>query len=154
MSRTNPAILAASTLAILAATPAPPTRDDVQDLVARAADHIRQFGPKQAFADFSRRDGGFVRGELYVFCNDDHGVVLAHGGNPKLIGKSLFPVRDAEGRQPIQELNTIAHTAGQGWLEYLWPNPETGRIQHKVSYVVEIDRQTFCGSGFYRPDPP
>jgi signal transduction histidine kinase len=154
MTRYRPAILAGIALVTLAATSASPSADDVQALVTRAAAYIRQYGQEQAFRDFTRPDGGFVVGELYIFCNDDHGVVLAHGGNPKLLGKSLFPIRDAEGKQPIQELNAIAHAAGQGWLEYLWPNPETGRIQHKVSYVVEVDKQTFCGSGYYKPETP
>lgn len=131
-----------------------PTAEAVQALVARAAAHVLRNGRLLAFADFSRPDGGFVEGDLYVFCSTDEGIVLAHGGNPKLVGKDLASVRDAEGREPITELARIARTKGQGWLEYLWPNAATGRIQRKVAYVVLIDNDAFCGSGYYQPSPP
>jgi cytochrome c len=126
--------------------------DEARALVERAAEHIREYGRKQAFTDFSRHDGGFVDGELYVFCDDATGLVLAHGDNPKLVGKRLSGVRDAEGKLPTKELFEIGQTKGRGWLEYLWPNAETGRIQRKVTYVVRIDDQTVCASGYYKPD--
>lgn len=142
----------------LSAASDPPATDDtaaaVQALAERAATHVRAVGPAQAFADFTRADGGFVDRELYVFCNSADGTVLAHGGNPKLVGKTLAALRDGEDRLPIAEVTRLGLTEGQGWLEYLWPNPLTRRIQHKVSFVIRIDEQTVCGSGYYRPGPP
>ena len=85
-------------------------------LVERAVTHIHAAGRRQAFADITRHDGGFVSGDLYVFCNDLNGTVLAHGGNPMLIGKSLWSVRDSEGRLPIRELIHLAQAERQGWL--------------------------------------
>jgi hypothetical protein len=129
------------------------TADEVQALVERAAAHIRAVGPARAFADISRPDGGFVDGDLYVFCNAPNGAVLAHGGNPKLVGKNLAGVRDAEGKHPILEAVRLGLAQGQGWLDYLWPNPETGRVQRKVTYVLRIDDRTVCGSGYYEASP-
>jgi cytochrome c len=128
--------------------------DEARALVERASEHIREYGRKQAFADFSRRDGGFVKGELYVFCDDANGVVLAHGDNPKLVGKSLSGLRDAEGNLPAAELFRVGQTKGRGWVEYLWPNAANGWVQRKVTYVVRIDDQTVCASGYYKPDLP
>jgi len=88
-------------------------------------------------------------GELYVFCNSTDGITLAHGGNPKLVGKALSAIRDGDGAQPIITTNRIAETIGHGWHEYLWPNPQTRRIQRKVSYVLRVDDRTVCGSGYY-----
>jgi cytochrome c len=130
------------------------TADEVQALVERAAVHIRTVGPARAFADISRPDGGFVDGDLYVFCDAADGTVLAHGDNARLVGKNLSGVRDAEGKLPTVELFRLAQTQGQGWLEYLWPNATTGRIQHKMAYVLRIDDRTVCGSGYYKADPP
>jgi len=56
-------------MALAAASAEPRTPDEVVALVTRAAAHIQVIGAPAAFADFSRRDGGFVDGELYVFCN-------------------------------------------------------------------------------------
>ncbi len=89
-----------------------------------------------------------------VFCNSADGTVLANGGNPKLIGKSLAAVSDAEGKKPVFDGIRLALTQGQGWLEYLWPNQTAGRVQHKRTYVLRIDDRTVCGSGYYKPDPP
>jgi signal transduction histidine kinase len=63
-------------------------------------------------------------------------------------------VRDGEGRLPIAEINRVGLTQGQGWVEYIWPSPQTHRAQRKVAYVVRIDDRTVCGSGFYQPDQP
>ncbi len=130
------------------------TADDVQALVERAAAHIKSAGQEQAFADITRPDGGLVDGDLYVFCNSADGTVLANGGNPKLIGKSLAAVSDAEGKKPVFDGIRLALTQGQGWLEYLWPNATAGRVQRKMTYVLRIDDRTVCGSGYYKLDPP
>src|SRR6202789_32310 len=81
------------------------TADQTKAFAERAAAHVREVGRDRAFADFSRPDGGFVDGELYVFCQDVSGVVVAHGGNPGIIGKNLSGVRDPDGRYPNVELN-------------------------------------------------
>ena len=128
--------------------------EQAQALVERAAAHIHAVGSAQAFADISRPGGAFVEGELYVFCHSADGHVLANGGNPKLVGRNLLSLRDAEGRLPIVDVNRVALGEGQGWVEYLWPNPQTKRIQRKITYVVRIDDRTVCGSGFYQPDQP
>jgi len=134
--------------------PAADRAEAVQALAERAAAHVEAVGLAEALADFTRADGGFVEGELYVFCNGADGTVLAHGGNPKLVGKTLAALRDGEERLPIAEVTRLGLTQGRGWLEYLWPNPVTRRIQRKISFVVRIDDRTVCGSGYYRPDSP
>jgi len=130
------------------------TAEETKALVDRAVAHIQAVGQRQGFADISRPDGGFVDGELYVFCDASDGTVLAHGGNPKLVGKNLLAVRDDEGNLPLADAVRVGQTQGQGWLEYLWPNSATGRVQHKVVYVVRIDDRTVCGGGYYKSDPP
>jgi cytochrome c len=126
--------------------------EEVQALVERAAEYIRMHGRQQAFADFSRPDGGFVIGDLYVFCVDKNGTNLAHGGNPKHVGHNMSGVRGPDGHVPNVEIKHLGLTQGSGWLEYLWPNPAAGRVQLKVTYVLRMDDQTVCGSGYYKPD--
>jgi len=128
--------------------------EEAQALTERAADYIRDHGRQQAFAAFNRPDGGFVDGDLYVFCIDGNGVELANGGNPKLVGKDLSKLRDAEGHLTSVDIYHIGQTAGHGWYEYLWPNPAKGRIERKAAYILRIDDKTVCASGFFRPDQP
>jgi cytochrome c len=128
--------------------------EETQALVERASEHIRQHGRRQAFADFNRSDGGFVIHEMYVFCNDTNGVQLANGGNPKLVGKNLSGLRDADGKPTTIDIFHLAQTQGQGWYDYLWPNPSRGRIERKFTYVLRIDDQTVCASGYFKAELP
>jgi cytochrome c len=147
---------AAATIGVLAAA-APAgarTADEVMALANRAVAHIGAVGRDQAFADFSRPDGGFVDGELYVFCQDASGVVVAHGGNPKLVGRNMSDVRGPDGRLANVEINHLGLTQGSGWLEFRWPNPATKRIELKVAYVLKVDDHTVCGSGYYQSTEP
>ena len=151
----NVAAVVLGTLAItLAASAAARTPQEVQALVERAVAHIRDVGRERAFADFSRPDGGFVDGELYVYCDAADGTVIAHGGNPQLVGINLISMRDPDGKLPNVEMRRIAFTQGSGWLEFRWPNPATRRIELKDAYVLKVDDSTMCGSGYYKASPP
>jgi signal transduction histidine kinase len=149
--RAAPAALAV----LLGAMPAAArTAMEAQALAERALAHIREVGREKAFADFSRPDGGFVDGELYIFCQDASGVVVAHGGNPNIVGKDMSGVRGPDGRLANVEINQLGLTKGGGWLEFRWPNPATRRIELKVAYVLKVDDHTVCGSGYYKGAAP
>jgi cytochrome c len=130
------------------------TADEVTALVQRAIAHIHEVGRERAFADFSRPDGGFVDGELYIFCQDASGVVIAHGGNPKIVGQNMADVRGPDGKLANVEINQLGLTQGSGWLEFRWPNPATKRIELKAAYVMKVDDHTVCGSGYYKGASP
>jgi signal transduction histidine kinase len=148
-------LAAAALVALAVAAPADArTADEAKALAERAVAHIQTVGRDQAFADFSRPDGGFVDGELYVFCQDASGVVVAHGGNPKIVGRNMADVRGPDGRLSNVEINHLGLTQGSGWLEFRWPNPATKRIELKAAYVLKVDDHTVCGSGYYKADGP
>lgn len=130
------------------------TAQEAQALAERALAHIHDVGREQAFADFSRPDGGFVDGELYIFCQDISGVVVAHGGNPKIVGRNMADVRGPDGRLANVEINQLGLSQGSGWLEFRWPNPATKRIELKAAYVLKVDDHTVCGSGYYKGSSP
>ena len=145
----------AATPAITSEAPAAAhTAEQVKAFAERAVAHIRAVGRDQAFADFSRPDGGFVDGELYIFCQDVSGVVVAHGGNPMLVGRNLAGVRGPDGRLANVEINQLGLSQGSGWLEFRWPNPATKRIELKAAYVLKVDDRTVCGSGYYKGAAP
>jgi hypothetical protein len=83
------------------------TAEEAQALAERALAHMRDVGRDRALGDFSRRDGGFVDGEVYVFCLDKSGINLAHGGNPKLVGHAIADVRGPGGR-PLGSRSTTS----------------------------------------------
>jgi signal transduction histidine kinase len=52
----------------------------------------------------------------------------------------------------IQELIKRAKNGG-GWLEYMWENPQTGKLEKKYGYVRKVDDGWWLGSGTYEVAP-
>ena len=147
------AVLVLALAAAPVRTAAAEMAETAQALVERAAAHIQAVGRVQAFADITHQSGAIKDGDIYVFCQDADATVLANADNPKLVGKNLSAVQDADGTWPALEIYRVGHTRGQGWVEYLWPNPQTRRVQRKVTFVLRIDGETVCGAGYYKPNP-
>ena len=124
------------------------TPKEAQAFSERAAAYIKQVGEEKAFADFTRPDGGFVQGELYVFCYDHNGINMAHGGNPLFVGKNLLHIKDPDGKEPNFEIVKTGFEQGQGWVDFKWPNPMTKKIQRKSAYVIRTN-DVVCGVGYY-----
>jgi polar amino acid transport system substrate-binding protein len=127
---------------------APPTQEDVVAFVNEALDYARNNPKEEVLAEFTDQDGKFVRGELYIYAYDYSCTVLAHGGNPSLVGQNLYNMEDANGVRVIRELAKLAEGGG-GWLSYMWDNPVTGKNEPKLGYVVPVDNTWFLGSGTY-----
>jgi signal transduction histidine kinase len=115
----------------------------VSPILATTADDVK------AFADFSQPNGNWVVGELYIFCQAPDGVILAHGANPALIGRNFSNVIDPDGKPANKEINRVGFTYGEGWVHFKWPNPVTNKVQPKSAWVVKVNDEAVCGSGYY-----
>ncbi len=150
-SRRFHGLLAAAAIVALAAPAfAGATAEQTKAFVERAVAHIKAAGPQKAFADFSRPDGGFVDGELYMFCYAMDGLNKAHGGNPALVGKNLYNLKDPDGFQVNAEIIKKAQAEGAGWIDFKWPNPLSKKVEAKTAYIIKVDSDTVCGSGYYK----
>ena len=125
------------------------TAEEAKALAERAAAHIKDVGAEKAFADFTAKDGGFVEGELYVFCYDHDGVNRAHGGSASFVGKNLLHVKDPDGKEPNAEIVETGFGKGSGWVDFKWPNPVTKKVEQKSAYVIKTD-DAVCGVGYYK----
>ena len=125
------------------------TADEAKALVERAVAHVKEIGEEKAFADFTRPDGGYVDGELYVFCIAPDGTNTAHGGNPSLVGKNLLSVKDPDGLLVNAEILKVGTTKGSGWVDYKWPSPMTKKIEAKSAYAIKVN-DVVCASGYYK----
>jgi hypothetical protein len=94
------------------------------------------------------KKGEFIDRDLYVFVYDFRGVCLAHGANPKLVGRNLWDLVDADGSYLIRGLVETARQ-GSGWYRYKWSNPLTKKIEEKLAYVKKVDDGLWLGSGVY-----
>lgn len=133
-----------SALAVEHATPAEATA-----MVKKAIEFIKANGKEKAYAAINDPNGQFRDRDLYVFVYDMNGVTLAHGTNPKMRGKNLMELKDADGVYIIKSFLDIAKTKGKGWVDYKWPNPVSKAIESKSSYVEKLD-DIVVGAGVYK----
>jgi len=130
------------------------TPEDAKELTIRAVDVIEKMGIEKAREILHDKNGGYregAKGELYVFVVDWNGVWLAYPPRPSGVGKNVLNVKDPDGKYLVKEMISIARQKGEGWSEYRWVNPETGKIQHKISYVKRIPgKEMFAASGIYK----
>lgn len=115
-------------------------------MVKRATALIDKKGKDEAFKQFNDASGPFVDRDLYIAVLDEKGIMVAHGANPRIIGKTLLEMKDADGKTFIKSLIDTAQKRGSGWVEYKWPNPVTKVIEFKFTYVEKAGALTVaCG---------
>ncbi len=92
----------------------------------------------------------YVDNSGYLYVNDYNCVVIAHGEQKKLQGKSLFDHKDTKGKFVVQELAKAAKDGG-GFVEYYWLKPGEGNKEvKKIGYVEPIPgTDFFIGTGVY-----
>jgi cytochrome c len=109
------------------------TPDEAKAMAIKAAAYLKSAGPDKAFAEFDATTGPWQDRDLYVIVFDTHGVAMARGNNPGLIGKSLIELKDVDGKPFMREIVAVSDV---GWVNYKWQNPVTKAVQEKTSYVV------------------
>ena len=124
------------------------TPHGAKDISLRAADLINKNG-RIAIAEFSRLDGGFLVKDGFVFCMTLDGVMISHPLRPQLVGQNLANY-DRYGETFFQEMMQVAHSPGEGWVEYKWPYPGTSELRQKMSYVVRNNEGFFCGVAAFK----
>jgi len=124
------------------------SKDEAKALVEKAAEYLRANGKDKAVAEFNNPKGAFIDRDLYiVMANLSDGVRVAHGANPRMVGKSLLDFKDVEGKAYGVEIINIAKSQGSGWVDYKFSNPLTRKIANKTSYVLKVDDFViFCGA--------
>jgi cytochrome c len=126
------------------------TGDEAVAMVKKAQAFVRASGKDKALAEFSNPQGTFKDRDLYVFVLDRTGNTLAHGGNPKLIGKAMIDLKDADGKLFIKAIvDTAFGAAGKVWVDYKWPNPVSKAVEPKSTYVEKYD-DMLIGVGIYK----
>lgn len=88
--------------------------------------------------------GDFVTNNSYVFMLDTAGVILAHPNRKDIIGSN-----SALEKKYIKRIISIINQYGEGWIEYHFPNPKTGKDTAKLSYIIQTSPTTLVGAGVY-----
>lgn len=148
--------ISAVLLAAAAATAQPSyTPAQAEALVRKAVAYARAHGIEQLCRQTNEPGGifhvgGGGGGEMYLFVYDAQGTCKAIGFNPKaLVGKNRIDLKDSDGRMYLREMIEVARARGRGWVDYRYPDPVTGRVLPKTSYV-EWHEGLLFGCGVYR----
>lgn len=126
-------------------------KQKVVSFVNEAVAYYQKNGEVKALATFNDKDGGFQRGELYIFIVDHSGNTLAHI-NPKLVGKNVLNLKDSNQKPFIEEFIKVSKEKGEGWVEYFWTHPESKTVKAKISYIKRINPNYFISAGLYKED--
>lgn len=127
------------------------TPEEAMAMAKKAIAYIKANGKDKAFAEINDPRGQFTDRDLYVVVYDLNGKNLAHGQNPRMIGKDLIDIRDGDGKYYMRERIEIIKTKGKGWQDYKFLDPLTKKIEPKSMYVEKLD-DMIVGCGIYKPD--
>ncbi len=122
------------------------TTQEAQAMVKKAIDYYKKNGREKALAEFSKPAGPFVDRDLYVTVYNMNADALSHI-NPKILGKNMMELRDADGKYHIKERMEMAQKQSSGWQDFKFFNPVTKKIEPKKMYFEKYDDLVFaCGA--------
>lgn len=125
------------------------TSKDAEAMVKKAISHIKTAGAEPAYADFTAQKPDWINRDVYVVVYDLTGKVLAHGQNPKQVGKDLIDFKDADGKEFVKERVQLAKSKGKFWQDYKFTDPVTKKILPKSMYCEKLDETAVC-AGIYK----
>jgi cytochrome c len=125
------------------------TAKEAEAMVAKAIAHAKKVGVDKAYADFTAKVVPFVDRDLYVVVYDLNGKVLAHGQNPKMVGKDLIELRDPDGKAFVKERVELGKSKNKFWHDYKWTDPVTKKPLDKSTYCERHESVLFC-AGIYK----
>ena len=123
--------------------------EEAVELVHRAAAYRRQCGSLDAFIHgLTDKANGFFDRDMYVFLLDQKGHYLSFGGNTAKVGTRVQDIAGIDGQGLLDDILQQA-ALEPGWVEYDIANPTTGRVQSKMSYVMDLEGLAL-GCGVYK----
>jgi hypothetical protein len=126
------------------------SRDEAVALVKKGISFIKANGTEKGYAEFSNKAGAFVDRDLYLTVYGLDGKCLAHGSNPKQIGRDLIELTDVDGKYFVKERVALARSKPEGfWQDYKFTNPVSKKIEPKSMYCEKLGETAVCG-GVYR----
>jgi cytochrome c len=128
------------------------TANDATALIKKVISYYKANGKEKTFAAINEQNPEFKYKDLYVFGSiAKEGLPLsAHGANPRMVGKDMTELKDADGFPFAKKISEIGLSKeGKGWVDYKWPNPVTKAIEAKSTYVERVD-DVYFAVGIYK----
>lgn len=127
------------------------TKDECVAKCYEVAALINSKGLETAIKEVGDAKGSFVWKDSYVFLMNLDGKMLAHPMQPEL---TFLPhcllITDPTDKAVFVSFVNLARTAGQGWVEYMWPRPGKKSPSKKITYIYKVPgKDVFAGAGVY-----
>lgn len=137
--------------AIIAWADQPATKDECVVKCHEAAALINAKGLAAAIKDIGDPKGPFVWKDSYVFLMNLDGKMLAHPMQPELTQlPHCLLITDPTDKAIFVSFVNLARSAGQGWVEYMWPRPGKKAPSKKITYIYRVPgKDLFVGAGVY-----
>jgi cytochrome c len=120
-------------------------KPDAEAMVKKGVAFIKANGTEKGYEEISKKNNQFIKQDLYLVVYSLEGVVLAHGANPKMIGKNLIELRDIDGKAFVKERVELGKSKATFWQQYKFTNPENKKIEPKVMYCERLNETVVCG---------
>ena len=125
------------------------SKEDAVAMVAKGIAAIKAKGADAAYIEMTAPNKTFVNKDLYLVVYDMKGKCLAHGQNPKQVGKDLIGLKDPDGKEFVKERVELAQSKGKFWQDYKFTDPLTKTVQPKQMYCEKLGNTAVCG-GIYK----
>jgi cytochrome c len=125
------------------------SKDDAVAMVKKAVATIKGEGPDKAYPEFTNKDAKFIDRDLYVVVYQLDGKVLAHGSNPKFVGKDMSDAQDVDGKFYVKERVELAGKQPSFWQDYKFVNPVDKKVEPKQMYCEKLENTAVC-AGIYK----
>lgn len=123
------------------------TPDEAMALINKTAAYLMDEGPRKTFFEVSNPKGRFIYRDLYVNIYDLHGMVMAHGAIPRLVGVNVLDYRDDDDKYFVREILDKATKGQHGPVDYKWIHPITKQMQAKSAWFRQAGSYVIsCGT--------
>ncbi len=99
--------------------------------------------------EITAKDPKWTDRDLYVMVYNMSGTVLAHGANPKMVGKDMIDFKDVDGKLFIKERMELAKSKTKFSQDYKFTDPVTKKVLPKIAYCETVDGMVAC-AGVYK----
>ena len=106
-------------------------------MVDKGAAYLQKNGKDALIKEVNSKNPEFINDTTYLTVRALDGTQLAHPTNPKLVGKNMVVLPDADGKLFRKEIIDQAQAKGKGWVDYRYNNPANGDIEKKSTYFVK-----------------
>ena len=124
------------------------TAEQAKAMVYRAVELVETVGTESALPVFMNPDNGYIKGNLYLFAMDFSGNIVVNNLYPLSAGENILNLRTLDGRYFIKEMINLAQAQGEGWVQYDFGDPCTGRVSSKSTFVKRVNN-ILIGVGYY-----